>query len=83
MNGYAITYGDLAELYDAIGKPDVAKRMRADHEADIEADRGDALSAIESTLDEVPEPSKKLKHNDRCWTLHAPCLANLIRGDLP
>jgi hypothetical protein len=78
-----ITNEDIAQIYDALGKPYPAELFRYLGQPDPDAltlpDLADSLSRY---LDAVPE-ARGGKHDDECWKRHAPCLAKRLLELLP
>ncbi len=83
-----ITTTDIAEIYDGLGLSEKAAVL---HELAEDERRGaeeaaeelsDAVWAVEQLLNKVLEPSRA-KHDEACWTKHAACLVDRIRGLLP
>jgi hypothetical protein len=78
-----ISDADIAELYEALGKPTAAAYFRAKCQPDPEAITVDELiDSISDMVDTVPDNTRG-KHDDDCWKKHAHCLAEKIRELLP
>lgn len=79
-----VTNMDLAELYEALGKPG-ARHLRemAEHERDenmrVWSDADSAIDDVINLLDKVTPSAKGLKHDAECWQKHAACLAGHLQ----
>jgi hypothetical protein len=81
-----ITLPDLAELAEAIGRPDSAELYRyldrpfpLDGPDAYERDNSDRIDALWEFLDTVPAPTGRGKHDENCWRKHPLCLAEHVR----
>jgi hypothetical protein len=78
-----ISDADIAELYEALGKPTEAEYCRAKCEPDPDALTADEVAeSVTNVIDAVPNNNRG-RHDDDCWKKHAPCLAEKIRELLP
>jgi hypothetical protein len=79
-----ITNEDLAQIYDALGKPEQAELFRYLERPDPDALTVDELAdSLRAAVSSVPEMASSAKHTDECWKKHAACLADRVLELLP
>ena len=79
-----ITNEDLAQIYDALGKPEQAELFRYLERPDPDALTIDELAdSLGEYLNAVPETTGKAKHDGECWKKHAACLTDKLLERMP
>ena len=79
-----ITNEDLAQICDALGKPEQAELFRYLERPDPDALTVDDLAdSLRDAVAGVPDASTKAKHDEECWKKHPACLADRVLELLP